>query len=562
MLSHQHPPSLLPRLPFDLPADPQAVPRSSHFFLDELTRLVADGTDPVSRPSSGTVEDDPPLSPSGPNYHYLSRNSRSPPAIYDSNASYAAPYPYSNDLRRAPSFRAPSPAPIDAPQPLSAPHAQDRFPISAYPTGTRLDSLPDRQPRYGLLPKISTNNILDQRRMSEPAVPYLPHAAPRAQPYSFNNYDEQSSPHSPESPYLSRVGSLGSLRHDYSPSVTHSDWKQDVEEHHHLDVSPFQPFASGISGSPPLQYAVRGEDTYGPSPPGTSTSSSSTAPAVLPTSSQGGQGDSPDPSNKKTYSFVALPGNAVRKRPRRRYDEIERLYHCKWPDCNKAYGTLNHLNAHVQMQKHGAKRSPNEFKELRKQWRKAKKEYESPALGPIRRSMSLRRDDLYHGHPYSGGHHRSFSHNSALSPPLSVSIPQLRQDASYGVDHLRYAPDSRGEIDAQSYGAGIDFRQPQNAPWSASSSRDIYHSPLSAHPTYPYLESSHAQMMESPPADSYHSPSRSTMGGRLPPNSMLLTPLVASGQVADSYAAAETYYDDKARSGHPSNLDQGSGDEF
>lgn len=29
-----------------------------------------------------------------------------------------------------------------------------------------------------------------------------------------------------------------------------------------------------------------------------------------------------------------------------------------WPNCNKAYGTLNHLNAHVTMQKHGAKRSP------------------------------------------------------------------------------------------------------------------------------------------------------------------------------------------------------------
>ncbi|KAF9047134.1 hypothetical protein BDZ89DRAFT_890121, partial [Hymenopellis radicata] len=84
---------------------------------------------------------------------------------------------------------------------------------------------------------------------------------------------------------------------------------------------------------------------------------------------------SPD-SDSKRYSFVALPGNAVKKRPRRRYDEIERLYQCSWPDCNKAYGTLNHLNAHVTMQKHGPKRNPNEFKELRKQWRKAKKESE------------------------------------------------------------------------------------------------------------------------------------------------------------------------------------------
>jgi hypothetical protein len=31
----------------------------------------------------------------------------------------------------------------------------------------------------------------------------------------------------------------------------------------------------------------------------------------------------------KTYSFVPLPGNAVKKRPRRRYDEIERLYRCR-----------------------------------------------------------------------------------------------------------------------------------------------------------------------------------------------------------------------------------------
>ncbi len=66
----------------------------------------------------------------------------------------------------------------------------------------------------------------------------------------------------------------------------------------------------------------------------------------------------PDTSLSKTYSFVSLPGNAVRKRPRRRYDEIERLYHCSWPDCTKSYGTLNHLNAHIVMQRHGSKRTP------------------------------------------------------------------------------------------------------------------------------------------------------------------------------------------------------------
>ncbi|KAJ7115961.1 hypothetical protein C8R44DRAFT_675490 [Mycena epipterygia] len=553
MLSAQLPPHLhIPR--FDRPQDPQTVPRSSAVFLQELNRLVADSVSPLSRSSPGTVEDDDPVSPEGPNYYYAPRASRSPSDIYESQTeSYAAPYPYTSDLRRDSSFRAPEGPSL---APLSAPHSQERFP---YPAA-------DRLPRYGFLPRISTSNILDQRRMSEPSVAYMSQGPPasgaqnRAHQYSLSNYNA-ASPHSPDSPYLSRVASLGSLRHDYSSSVPHPEWKHDADEHRHHqdsslgDTSPFQPSFSGIAASPPLQYA----DTYGASPPGTGTSSSSTAPTTLPPR-QGSQ-ESPDPSNKKTYSFVALPGNAVRKRPRRRYDEIERLYHCSWPDCNKAYGTLNHLNAHVQMQKHGAKRSPNEFKELRKQWRKAKKEYESPGLGPIRRSMSLRREhhDPYHGHPYSASHTRSFSHNSALSPQLSVAIPHLRPDGSYNLDHLRYSPESRGEMDPQGYG-GIDFRQ-QNAPtsWPASSSRaDIYQSPLSSQPTYPYLDS-HSQMMESPPSNPYESPSRSTMN-RLPPDSMLLTPLVSSAQVSDSYA--EAYYDEKSRSGHPSNLDQGSGDEY
>lgn len=57
-------------------------------------------------------------------------------------------------------------------------------------------------------------------------------------------------------------------------------------------------------------------------------------------------------STEKIYSFVAIPGTNQKKRPRRRFDEIERLYHCNQPGCSKAYGTLNHLNAHVSMQKH------------------------------------------------------------------------------------------------------------------------------------------------------------------------------------------------------------------
>ena len=33
------------------------------------------------------------------------------------------------------------------------------------------------------------------------------------------------------------------------------------------------------------------------------------------------------------------------------------MYKCGWNGCEKAYGTLNHLNAHVTSQSHGQKRT-------------------------------------------------------------------------------------------------------------------------------------------------------------------------------------------------------------
>lgn len=81
---------------------------------------------------------------------------------------------------------------------------------------------------------------------------------------------------------------------------------------------------------------------------------------------------------QQKYSFIPLPSQP-KKRPRRRFEEIERLYNCNYPGCKKAYGTLNHLNAHVSMQKHGPKRIPSEFKEIRKAWRQRKKDSEAAA---------------------------------------------------------------------------------------------------------------------------------------------------------------------------------------
>ncbi|CAE6403862.1 unnamed protein product [Rhizoctonia solani] len=135
--------------------------------------------------------------------------------------------------------------------------------------------------------------------------------------------------------------------------------------------------SSGSTGMPasPDQFAVQ--------PNGLVVSEGATPPSAT------------NPGHRQ-YAFVSLEGSKIRKRPRRRYDEIERLYSCSFEDCTKAYGTLNHLNAHVTMQKHGPKRNPSEFKELRKLWRSQKK-----AEQVASRSRSRRRPDDDH-HAMSG----------------------------------------------------------------------------------------------------------------------------------------------------------------
>jgi len=63
----------------------------------------------------------------------------------------------------------------------------------------------------------------------------------------------------------------------------------------------------------------------------------------------------------QTYRYMMK--ETRRRRPRRKWEEIERKYKCDFNGtCEKAYGTLNHLNAHVALQQHGQKRLPQDFK--------------------------------------------------------------------------------------------------------------------------------------------------------------------------------------------------------
>lgn len=86
---------------------------------------------------------------------------------------------------------------------------------------------------------------------------------------------------------------------------------------------------AALGGSPSFSASAPGSDTaiqgiaIGISSPSLRDSNSTEDLTAGNGTPRGGKND------KKTYSFVSLPGNAVKKRPRRRYDEIERLYQCK-----------------------------------------------------------------------------------------------------------------------------------------------------------------------------------------------------------------------------------------
>ncbi|KAI8634904.1 hypothetical protein F5Y19DRAFT_469955 [Xylariaceae sp. FL1651] len=159
---------------------------------------------------------------------------------------------------------------------------------------------------------------------------------------------------------------------------------------------------------------------------------------------------------QQVYSFVPIPGAQQHKRPRRRYEEIERMYKCGWNGCEKAYGTLNHLNAHVTMQSHGQKRTPEEFKEIRKEWKARKKEEDQ------QRKAAEEQDRQRHaqaaaaaaaqaqnggadpqaseaGQPpssYAGRQLPPIAYGAGQYPPSSGAVPQQQPLSEYSNGHI------------------------------------------------------------------------------------------------------------------------------
>ncbi|KAL1656468.1 hypothetical protein SLS61_000931 [Didymella pomorum] len=185
------------------------------------------------------------------------------------------------------------------------------------------------------------------------------------------------------------------------------------------------------------------------------------------------------------YSFVPIPGAQQHKRPRRRYEEIERMYKCGWNGCEKAYGTLNHLNAHVTMQSHGAKRTPEEFKEIRKEWKAKKKEEEAQ-----RKADDERQRAEMHQHAQQ----QRVAHDGG--PPEAPAYGQMRQAVGIPgqqpshpqLPPIGYQPAASGTSAAPQYGThspGLPEGMAQYAP-----PNNAYDSPSSnlnnSYPQSPY----------------------------------------------------------------------------
>ncbi|KAK5939512.1 hypothetical protein PMZ80_007890 [Knufia obscura] len=161
----------------------------------------------------------------------------------------------------------------------------------------------------------------------------------------------------------------------------------------------------------------------------------------------------------QVYSFVPIPGAQQHKRPRRRYEEIERMYKCGWNGCEKAYGTLNHLNAHVTMQSHGSKRTPEEFKEIRKEWKARKKEEEGARKAEEDRARQAHQAQAQAQqgvegqpgeHPQGQGYQQNGGRPSL--PPIAYGGgPDGQQQGQYGPPpaNMVYPPQGNGHMQYQ-----------------------------------------------------------------------------------------------------------------
>ncbi|KID92603.1 Zinc finger, C2H2-type/integrase, DNA-binding protein, partial [Metarhizium majus ARSEF 297] len=271
------------------------------------------------------------------------------------------------------------------------------------------------------------------------------------------------------------TGSGGMAQQQNSPSFTQQDGRNHQAHTVHSDTGvPIDPSIAAPSPTYPYgqhsPYAANPDMTHNyshtnsgiyaqPRPDWTGYSQHSQIASGHPVYSPSQASQQAQQRPNQVYSFVPIPGAQQHKRPRRRYEEIERMYKCGWNGCEKAYGTLNHLNAHVTMQSHGQKRTPEEFKEIRKEWKQRKKEEEAQRKAEEERHRAAAAAAQAHnGGPdqgpdvpptstYPGSRPVQlppigYQPNQYPAPP-SGAVPQ-QQLADYGAGHMypNYQPHS------------------------------------------------------------------------------------------------------------------------
>lgn len=255
-------------------------------------------------------------------------------------------------------------------------------------------------------------------------------------------------------------GSLVTMAQQPNPSISQAS----------PTYPPYSPYAAGPGPDGMQQYAQHQAPQYdynrgGPGPqPGPWSGYPPHQPMPGQYHHPGAVGQPPQTSapqrSGQVYSFVPIPGAQQHKRPRRRYEEIERMYKCGWNGCEKAYGTLNHLNAHVTMQSHGTKRTPEEFKEIRKEWKARKKEEENARKAEEDRVRVAQQaaqaqqgvDGPPGEHPGQG---QSYQQNGGrpLPPPHTTTLPPIGYGPGSEQNQGQYAQPSNMVYQPQSNGS-------------------------------------------------------------------------------------------------------------
>ncbi|KAI9052272.1 hypothetical protein LZ554_003629 [Drepanopeziza brunnea f. sp. 'monogermtubi'] len=360
----------------------------------------------------------------------------------------------------------------------SLPAAQGAEPehLSVEATLSKLLSVPASSPPHSMDRGSGQYSQSDQGS----AAQYPHHPDPRSQNPNQNpiqnsnpnqNHNHNHYPHSASATPTSEYGVYpasarsasfpGHIQRPYHSSSSHSSGSSGGNPSiaassptyppHGGQYSPYHPqpdMQHGYANHPPAgaMYAQPRPDWAGyaggqhPMHGGYPVSTAQTPTSAAPSGARPGQ----------VYSFVPIPGAQQHKRPRRRYEEIERMYKCGWNGCEKAYGTLNHLNAHVTMQSHGQKRTPEEFKEIRKEWKARKKEEETQRKQEDDRARAAvapsdqGSDAAPPGYQQPGrsvqlppiGYQPGGAPVPGAYPPAAGGVQQLQE---YGGNHLQYS---------------------------------------------------------------------------------------------------------------------------